>query len=81
MSHEEHEIEGQTWIVFLLLVAYFKVSENNCLAASEKSEFLSSVNDNWVVLSANILSYMLNNCSTMVGITLFIRLICFLAQK
>lgn len=48
--------------------------------ASEKSEFLSSVNDNWVVLSANILSYMLN-CSIMVGITLFITLICFLAQK
>ena len=49
--------------------------------ASEKSEFLSSVNYNWVVLSANILSYMLNNCSIMVGITLFITLICFLAQK
>ena len=44
------------------------------------SEFLSSVNDNCVVLSAKILCYMLL-CSIMVGITLFVRLICVLAQK
>ena len=54
LGHEEHEIDGQTWIVFLLLVALFKVSENNCLAVSEKSEVLSSVIDNCVVLCAKI---------------------------